>query len=131
MASNEGRIVLVLQAYRKGQFSSLRAAARSYDVSYKTLTRRHKGTPSRADFTSTQLELTQTEETTLLQWILSMDIRGILPTQALICEMAEILLAERVQDALVIPPKIGQHWVYCFIKRHPKRKSRYNQKYNY
>ena len=109
MASNEGRIILALQAYRKGQFSSLRAAARSYDVLYKTLTRRHKGTPSRADSTSPQLKLTQTEETTLLQWILSMDTRGISPTQALVREIAKILLTERVRDALTIPPKIGQY----------------------
>lgn len=67
MASNEGQIVLALQAYWKGQFTSLQAAARLYKISYKTLTRQHKGTPSRANSTSTQLKLTQTEETTLLQ----------------------------------------------------------------
>ena len=38
-----------------------------------------------------------------------MDTRGISPTQALVQEMAELLLAERVQVALVVRPKIGQH----------------------
>ena len=37
MSQNEGRIALALQAYRQGQFSSLQAAARIYDVSYTTL----------------------------------------------------------------------------------------------
>lgn len=60
-----------------------------------------------------------------------MDTHRILPTQALVREMAKILLAECVQDALTIPPKIGQHWVYRFIKQHPKLKLFYNRKYNY
>jgi helix-turn-helix, Psq domain len=66
MAQTEGRIILALQAYRQGQFPSLRAAARSYDVPQKTLTRRHNGTLSRADFISPNLKLTQTEEATLV-----------------------------------------------------------------
>ena len=45
--------------------------------------------------------------------------------------MVEILLAERVQVASIIPPKIGQHWVYRFIKRYPELKTRYNRKYDY
>ena len=84
MAQTEGRIALALRAYQLGQFPSLRAAARSYEVSHMTLTRRHHGTPSRADFVSPHLKLTQTEETALVQWILSMDTRGISPTQALV-----------------------------------------------
>ena len=39
MALNEGQIVLALQAYWKGQFTSLQAAARLYKILYKTLTR--------------------------------------------------------------------------------------------
>jgi hypothetical protein len=45
--------------------------------------------------------------------------------------MAELLLTERVQGALAIPPKIGQRWVYRFIKRYPELKSRYNRNYDY
>ena len=79
MAQNEGRILLALQAYQRGQFSSLWAAVHTYGVSYITLTRRSKGTPARADFVSPQLKLTQTEEATLVQWILSIDIYSIAP----------------------------------------------------
>jgi hypothetical protein len=60
-----------------------------------------------------------------------MDTRGISPTQALVQEMAELLLAERVQVASAVRPKIGQHWVYRFLKRHSELKSRYNRKYDY
>lgn len=45
--------------------------------------------------------------------------------------MAELLLAERVQVASTIQSKIGQRWVYRFIKRHSELKSKYNRKYDY
>jgi hypothetical protein len=38
MANTEGRIALALQAYQKGQFSSIRAAAQTYSVSHAILT---------------------------------------------------------------------------------------------
>ena len=131
MAQIEGRIELALQAYQQGHFSSLRAAAYTYDVCHHKLTRRSHGIPSRLDSIPHNRKLTQTEETTLVDWILSMDTRGIPPTQALVQEMAELLLAERVQNASALRPKIGQHWVYRFIRRHPELKSRYNRKYDY
>ncbi len=80
MAQNEGRILLALQAYQQGHFTSLRAAARSYNISHTTLSRRHRGTSSRSEFVSPNLKLTQTEESTLLEWILSIDTRSILST---------------------------------------------------
>jgi hypothetical protein len=131
MANTEGRIQLALQAYRQGQFSSLRAAAKPYGASRTTLTRRSHGTPSRSDFTSPNRKLTPTEESVLVEWILSMDSRGMPPTKALVQQMAEILLAERVQDASSIKAQVGQQWVYRFITRHPELKSRYNRKYDY
>ncbi len=66
MAQNEGRILLALQAYQQGHFTSLRAAARAYDTLYTTLRRRKQGTASRSESTSANRKLTQTEETTLV-----------------------------------------------------------------
>jgi len=105
MAQTEGRIELALQAYRAGKFSSLRAAARAFDIPQTTLARRNQGTPSRADFTSLHRKLTQTKEYTLVQWILSIDTRGIPPTQALVQQMAELLRIERVRSKKA---KLGQ-----------------------
>jgi hypothetical protein len=96
MAQSEGRIALALQAYQQGEFTSLRSAARVYDVPHMSLTRRSKGTLSRSESRSINLKLTETKETTLSQWILSMDMRGIPPIQALVREMAEKLFAERI-----------------------------------
>jgi Tc5 transposase DNA-binding domain/helix-turn-helix, Psq domain len=131
MSNTEGRIVLALQAYRQNQISSLRAAARTYDVPYMTLYRRNQGTPSRSDFTSPNLKLTQTKEAALVEWILSMDTRGMPPTKALVQQMAEILLAERVQNTPAVRLEIGKRWVHNFVIRHPELKSRYNRKYDY
>ena len=131
MSQIEGRIALALQAYQQGQISSLRAAARAYDVSYTSLYRRNQGTTSRSASISPNLKLTQTEESALIKWILSLDTRGIPPIQVLVHQMAELLLAERVQNASIEQTTLGKNWVYCFITRYPKIKSRYSQKYNY
>ena len=131
MSQTEGRIALALQAYQQGQFSSIRAAARAYGVPHTTLTRRLEGTTSRSDFTHPNRKLTQTKETALVEWILSLDTRGIPPTQALVQEMAELLFRERVQNASIEETTLGQRWVYRFITRHPEIKSRYSRKYDY
>jgi helix-turn-helix, Psq domain len=62
----EGRIALALDAYKQGYFTSFRAAARTYDVSWKTLSRRVRGQHSRRDTRPTNCKLTATEELTLV-----------------------------------------------------------------
>lgn len=131
MANSEGRIVLALQAYRLGQFKTIRSAARAYDVPYRTLYRRSRGTLARVDTTPCNRNLTDTEEYTLVKWILDMDTRGMPPTKALVQQMAELLLSERGQDASQPKPSIGKNWVSNFIKRHTELESKYNRKYDY
>jgi len=96
MASIEGRIALALQAYKWSQFTSLRSAVRAYDIPFTTLRRRNHRTFSRRELLSPYRKLTSTEETVHIEWILSMDTRSILTTQALIRQITEILLDERV-----------------------------------
>jgi hypothetical protein len=60
-----------------------------------------------------------------------MDTRGVPPTQALVKDMAEKLLVERVQNTPAAQAQIGKCWVYNFITRYPELKSRYNRKYDY
>jgi len=131
MSQTEGRIALALQAYQQGQFSSIQAATRVYSIPHTTLTRRLEGTTSRSDFTHPNRKLTQTEEAALIKWILSLDTRGVPPTQALVQQMAELLLRERVQNASIKETTIGQNWVYRFVTRYPEIKSRYSRKYDY
>ena len=131
MAQIEGQIILALQAYRQGHFPSLRAAARTYDVPYITLTQRYQGILSRPNSIPHNRKLTQTKETTLVDWILDMDMCGISLIQVLVKEIVELLLTERVQDASAVRSKVGQHWVYRFINRYSELKTKYNQKYDY
>ncbi|KAM4061094.1 DDE superfamily endonuclease [Hirsutella rhossiliensis] len=58
------------------------------------------------------LKLTATEETALVQWILSMDERGMPPTVAYTRRMANLLLTERGKDP------VGENWVRKFVGRH-------------
>jgi len=44
-SQKEGRILLAIQAFNSGQFKSLHAASRAYDVPKDTLARRYHGTP--------------------------------------------------------------------------------------
>ena len=101
MSQTEGRIILALQAYQQGRFSSLWAATRLYDVSHTTLLQHNYRTTSRSDFTSPNQKLTQTKEATLVKWILSLDIHGTPPTQVLIHQLAKLLLRECVQNASI------------------------------
>lgn len=79
LAQKEGRIALAVQSYKEGHISSLRAAAQMYDVPESTLRGRVKGVPARRDSVPINRKLTTSEESTLVEWILSMDERGLPP----------------------------------------------------
>ena len=94
-SQKEGRIALAIQAFERGQFKSLRAATKSYDVSYSTVWDRVNGRSSRRDSEPRNQKLTTTEESTLVQWILSMDQRGLPPRPDSVRQMANLLLEKR------------------------------------
>lgn len=127
-SQGEGRLLLAKSAYESGQVTSIRAAARTYDVKSMTLRARLKGRPSRDITRANGHKLTATEENALLQWITALDQRDLPPRAALVGQMANTLLSKREGDNT---QRIGQHWVQNFIKRHPDLKSRYLRKYNY
>jgi hypothetical protein len=91
----EGRLALALQAYQLGQFSSTRACADKYNVAESTLRYRLKGYPARRDAHPNNRKLTNTKESTLVQWILSIDERGLPPTRPIVRQMATLLLQKR------------------------------------
>lgn len=122
----EGRLELALQAFKKHQFKSLRAAALAFDVSQDTLRRRLRGTPAQRGSIASARLLTPTEEQTVLEWILSMDRRGMPPTQASVRQIVNLLLAQRGNLKIA-----GKCWVVRFINRHEELKSKYNRKYDY
>src|SRR5450432_4312283 len=91
----EGRIALAIEALKQGSFTSFLGAARSYDVPYTTLCRRVRQCPARRDKRPPNCKLTATEESTLVQWILSMDQRGLAPRPNSVQQMANLLLKKR------------------------------------
>lgn len=124
----EGRVLLAIEAIQKYQITSVREAARRFSVPEATLRRRLAGHTNRHDTRANNHKLTETEEYTLLQWILSMDSRGAAPSPTAVREIANILLAQRGQTPL---ETVGQKWAYNFTQRQPEIKGRYSRRYDY
>jgi hypothetical protein len=92
LARQEGRILLALDDIKNGRINSLRAAAKLYEIPFSTLQDRATGISSRVDTRARSFKLTQLEEDSLVEWVLSLDSRGAAPRQSTIREMANILL---------------------------------------
>jgi DNA invertase Pin-like site-specific DNA recombinase len=75
----EGRIILAISALNKQEISSIREAARIFNISHATLCRRINGTTSRLETRANSHKLTQNEEESLVRWILSLDQHGAPP----------------------------------------------------
>ena len=124
----EGRILLSLNAYKQGQFTSFRKATSTYDVPRSTAQRRHQGIAPKLGHIAPNRRLTPAQEESLKQWILSRDQRGMPPRIATLREIASVLAAQRAEDPI---KPIGEKWVYNFIKRNDDLQSKFNRKYNY
>ncbi|KAM4061707.1 Tc5 transposase DNA-binding domain-containing protein [Hirsutella rhossiliensis] len=118
------RVLLAVRAYQQGQFESTRKAAAA-DVPQSTVSDRLRGVIRRRDAQVNNLKLTATEETALVQWILSMDERGMPPTVAYTRRMANLLLSERGEDP------VRENWVRKFVGRHGEIKAKYSRRYDY
>lgn len=121
----EGRILLAISSLKKAEIQSIRQAAQDFQVPYTTLQNRLKGAINRVDTRANSHKLTPNEEESLIRWILSMDQRGAPPRPSHVRDMANILLSKRGSISL---QTVGINWVYNFIKRRDKLKSRW---YNY
>ena len=67
IAHKEGRIALVLQAYKDSYFISLRATANVYDIAELTLRYRVKGGRARKGLRAINTKLSTIEETALVK----------------------------------------------------------------
>ena len=130
MAQKEGRIALAVQAYKDGQFSSTKACADAYDISESTLRRRVKGINARRDSVPINRKLTTTEESTLIEWILSMDQRGLAPRSDTVQQMANLLLQKRSQNQAILRQLANDGFITLYNDM-TALKSQYNRKYDY
>src|SRR5450432_3372857 len=94
LVHQEGRIALALEALKQGYFTSARAAARAYDLPKSTFQNRVKGIPMQINHRPPNCKLSIMEETILVQWILSMDQRGLAPRPDSVRQMANLLIAK-------------------------------------
>jgi hypothetical protein len=74
----EGGILLAIQAINNQEISTIREAARRFNVPETSLRRRLRGVQIRAISRANNHKLTEIEET-LRKWILSLDDRGAAP----------------------------------------------------
>jgi hypothetical protein len=70
-------------------------------------------------------KLTQNEEESLTQWILSMDRHAAAPRPSHVQDMVNILLSNRGSTSIL---PVGKNWVY---KRRNELKKTYSRRYNY
>jgi hypothetical protein len=112
----EGRVLLAVHSFRKGQISSRRAAASTYNAPPTTVGRRLKGIPPKRGSKAKNRKLLQCEEEVLVKWIYSMERRGFPPHIIDVRRMAQTLLAQRGSNASTT---VGKHWVYKFLRQHP------------
>ena len=116
ITQNEALVALAIQAFQKGQFSSLYAACSSYNAPYSTALKRVKGVPERRVCQPNGRKLSDLEEQTLEQWILAMIGRGLPVGLQSIRTMANILLSKRGGVEVVEALVVGQKWVYNYIQ---------------
>ena len=124
----EGRIILAIQAIKNQEISSIREAAHHFQVPRSTLQRRLTGDVFRPESRANNHKLSQTEEESLVQWILSMDSRGAAPRPTAVREMADLLLAARGSTPV---QTVGDNWPTNFVKRHSELSTRFSRRYNY
>jgi hypothetical protein len=124
----EGRISLAISAIQKQEISTISEAARRFEVPRTTLRDRLHGKTFRSETRANNHKLTQTEEESLLRWILSMDLRGAAPRPTAVGEMANLLLAKRGETPI---QTVGKLWVSNFVKRHDELKTRFSRRYDY
>jgi hypothetical protein len=129
LVQQEGRIALALEALKQGYFTSARAAANAYDVPKSTFQDRVNGLSMQVNHRPPNCKLSIAEETTLVQWILSMDQRGLPPRPDSIRQMANLLLEKRSDSNS--NRQVGKRWVINLVRRHHALQTRYTRKYDY
>jgi len=129
LVQQEGRIALALEALKQGYFTSARAAANAYDVPKSTFQDRVNGLSMQVNHRPPNCKLSIAEETTLVQWILSMDQRGLPPRPDSVRQMANLLLEKRSDSNS--NRQVGKRWVINLVRRHHALQTRYTRKYDY
>ena len=112
----ERRVTEAVQAYRSGQFSSIRAAALEFDVIPNTVLNQLKGMPALTAKKPTNKGLNLIQEDTLLYWIKFLDDTGFSPTKPMVIAYANEI---RMRDAPGIRA-LSRRWAARWFKAQRK-----------
>ncbi|KAJ5583841.1 hypothetical protein N7450_006505 [Penicillium hetheringtonii] len=127
-ANQEGKVLLALSDLKDSRIKSIRAAAKLYAIPCSTLQTRVYGQTSRADKRLSGHKLTQTEEDSLTEWIISMDTYRAAPRPSTVRDMANILLAARSENP---PATVDKNWPSFFINRCEELCTQFSRRYDY
>jgi len=120
-AYTESDIQHAITAYRTGEFTSIRACSRAFNIPYPTLQHRIAGRLPRPISHEHRQILSNAEERTLVRWITQLTNTGFPAPPVLAIKMAEEIRRSRYQLASVPPSydrPIGKSWLDRFRKRH-------------
>ena len=126
-SAQEQRLQQGLEALYSGEITSVRAAARAYDLSEATLRRRYHGITTTRQIAQQLLQLlTPAQEELTKAWIL----------QCKDCKHPVTYLQLREFVGLVSKQSgnldmIRHHWIQRFLHRHPELRSKIEVKINY
>uniref|UniRef100_A0A093ULC9 Tigger transposable element-derived protein 2 n=2 Tax=Talaromyces marneffei PM1 TaxID=1077442 RepID=A0A093ULC9_TALMA len=121
----EGRILLAISDLQNERILRVAQAASVYNIPRTTLQRRLRGVQQRSEVRANSHKLTQSEEESLIKWVLDLDRRGLPPRHSLVREMANYLLSQHGDQ------RVGDKWVYNLVKRRPEIDSKFSRRYNY
>jgi hypothetical protein len=118
MDRRESMLQSALADLESGKYTSIRQAAKAYNIPRSTLANRQHGKPPRSVAHEQQQRLTPAQEEFLTEWILEQDLQGYTPSHTRIREMAARILR---MNGDVEP--LGKAWVQKYIQRNPRVKS--------
>jgi hypothetical protein len=122
----EIRLCKALYALKNKDISSIRAAARLFEVDHSTLTRRLHGGVSQSRGQEMRSILTNAEEDTVVRWLKKYSIAGGQLNYTLLKDLAVYIRNARVTHASSSTPKpfksgyINDKWIERFKSRHPE-----------
>ena len=119
---------MALNNIKNDRIKSIYAAAKLYKILYTTLYTHFHGRVSCADIYPNGYKLTQFEENSFAEWIISIDIYGAASRSATVREMANILLAARGSYSL---STVEKNWLSIFINCCPELCIYFLRRYNY
>ena len=122
----ETTIQNALQAFKFGDFPSIRAAARAYEVSPATLARRVKGSTSARKHNEPRQACNEAEEEAIVAWIQLWQKRGFPVRHDMLKATAEYIMAQRngtYRRETLSTQVLSRTWSCRFVNRHPFLKS--------